>query len=55
VLVWLGLILMTLVLAPFLWVTFLAQPWVLGLTVAFLGFSWLAEFSVSRSKPNLHP
>lgn len=51
-LVLLGLTLMTLVLAAFLWATFLAQPWALGLIAAFVGLSWLAEFILSRSMSN---
>jgi amino acid transporter len=52
-LVGIGLILMVLVLAAFLWATFLAQPWALALIVAFLGLSWLVELFLSRSKA--HP
>jgi amino acid transporter len=53
VLVWLGLILMTLVLVAFLWDTFLVQPLTLGLIVVFMGVSWLIEFLLSRSKPDV--
>ena len=35
----------------FLWSTFLAQPWSLGLIVAFVVISWIIEYFLGRSKP----
>jgi len=50
-LVGLGLLLISAVLACFLWSTFLAQPWALAMIVAFVAGSWLIEFFLARFKP----
>jgi amino acid transporter len=50
-LVGVGLLFIAGVLICFLWSTFLAQPWSLGLIVAFVVISWIIEYVLGRSKP----